>query len=153
MGYISYSLVVGTLILYPGNQCCAAYSQYGAAQSACADIPACTLPLRNGQNAIKDAGGVLARLCSRLRETTGLSIRTTVSARAVRSFHVLPSRSVGSLPIAHRRRPDPLGYRPRTAIRLPYPSPSSQRLATTPLHDRLPLPTGVHQLATTQNLN
>ena len=78
--------------------------------------------------------GVLARLCSHLREMTGLTIRATVSqldcatdphrlSHAGQALYILPGL----------RRPVPLGFgvvrEPRYRIR--YPSPSSQRLATT----------------------
>lgn len=76
----------------------------------------------------KGTGGVLARLCSYLLETAGLSIRAKVSQpnRATyphRLFHVGRPLTYCPLP------PSGPAKRPRSAIPFGHPSPSSQRLA------------------------
>jgi hypothetical protein len=85
------SKVVSTLIPSPGISVAAAYSKYGAthplARTSRLQPASTTAKLQH-----RNAGGVLARLCSHLKKMTGLTARATVSVRTVCSFHILPSR-------------------------------------------------------------
>jgi hypothetical protein len=91
--------------------------------------------------------GVLARLCSHLREMTGLTVRATVSHWTVCSVHILRSRWLALEISLSLRRP----VRRASAIRNTFFDIRRRRvnapLEPQPLHNRPPSPAGFRPFA------